>query len=317
MKKIVLYFMCLFLIFSCADRDKEGQVSTPTQDKYQTKNVILLVVDGPRISETWEGVNRENIPNRVSLLSQGVFINNFKNNGTTSTNPGHNAMCSGVYENIRNNGTELPGYPSIMQQWLKYTGADKKKAWVIASKDKLEVLNNCKLSSWKNKFQPSVDCGISGNGSGYRSDAVTVEKVKSVMGQYSPNIIVINLKDVDANGHANNWSGYIDAIKATDASIKEIWDHIQSLPAYKDKTTLIVSNDHGRHLDSNGGFAEHGDDCAGCRHIEFFAMGPDFKKNTTISTGNYEQIDITSTIAELLGVPLEYAKGKVIKDVFK
>ena len=38
---------------------------------------------------------------------------------------------------------------------------------------------------------------------------------------------------------------------------------------YKDKTTLIVSNDHGRHIDSKGGFQNHGDDCAGCRHIEF------------------------------------------------
>lgn len=77
------------------------------------------------------------------------------------------------------------------------------------------------------------------------------------MKKYSPNVMVINLKDVDSYGHANNWNEYIKAIKTTDASIKEIWEYIQSLPAYKDKTTLIVSNDHGRHLDANGGFAEH------------------------------------------------------------
>ncbi|HCM35305.1 MULTISPECIES: alkaline phosphatase family protein [Chryseobacterium] len=315
MKKIFLYFSLLFSILSCSSNDTEAQ--TKTEEKYQTKNVVLLVVDGPRISETWEAANKENIPNRVSLLSQGVFISNFRNNGTTNTNPGHSAMCSGVYENIKNNGTELPGFPSVMQQWLKYTGADKTKAWVIASKDKLEVLNNCKLEEWNGKFQPSVDCGVSGNGSGYRADAVTVANTKEVMKKYSPNVMVINLKDVDSYGHANNWNEYIKAIKTTDASIKEIWEYIQSLPAYKDKTTLIVSNDHGRHLDANGGFAEHGDDCAGCRHIEFFAMGPDFKKNTTISTGNYEQIDIASTMAELLGIPKQYMKGKVIKDAFK
>jgi len=317
MKKIFMYFAMSLSMFSCSNNDNEAQAKVEPKDKYQTKNVVLLVVDGPRISETWEAANKENIPNRVSLLSQGVFISNFKNNGTTNTNPGHSAMCSGVYENIKNNGTELPGYPSVMQQWLKFSGADKTKAWVIASKDKLEVLNDCKLADWKGKFQPSVDCGVSGNGSGYREDAVTMANTKDVMKKYSPNMIVINLKDVDSNGHSNNWAGYIKAIKTTDASIKELWDYIQSLPAYKDKTTLIVSNDHGRHLDANGGFAEHGDDCAGCRHIEFFAMGPDFKKNTTISTGNYEQIDIASTIAELLRVPVQYAKGKIIKDAFK
>ncbi|RXM51949.1 MULTISPECIES: alkaline phosphatase family protein [unclassified Chryseobacterium] len=322
MKKFFLYSMLSLFMFSCSSNDTDAQTLTPTQPtkpeaKYQTKNVVLLVVDGPRISETWEAASKENIPNRVSLLNQGVFISNFKNNGTTNTNPGHSAMCSGVYENIKNNGTELPGFPSVMQQWLKFTGADKTKAWVIASKDKLEVLNDCKLADWKGKYQPSVDCGVSGNGSGYRDDLVTMTKTKEVMAKYSPNVMVINLKDVDSYGHANKWDEYIKAIKTTDASIKEIWDYIQSLPAYKDKTTLIVSNDHGRHIDAKGGFAEHGDDCAGCRHIEFFAMGPDFKKNATISTGNYEQIDIASTMAELLGVPAQYMKGKIIKDAFK
>lgn len=315
MKKIVLFLTSLFLAFSCIDNNNEE--TTPPESNYQTKNIILLVVDGPRMSETWNSASRENIPNRVNLLRDGVLINNFKNKGTTNTNPGHSAMCTGVYERIRNNGTELPGFPSIMQQWLKFSGADKTKAWIISSKDKLEVLNNCKQPDWKDKFQPSADCGISGNGSGYRDDAITVENVKSVMTRYSPNIIVINLKDVDSRGHANDWNGYINAIKTTDASIREIWDYVQSLSAYKDKTTLIVSNDHGRHLDSMGGFARHGDSCDGCRSIEFFAMGPDFKKNTTLSTGDYEQIDITSTMAELLGFPLEYAKGKVIREIFK
>lgn len=318
MKKIALsLFMVLFFALSCRSNENNSTPSPVPQDKYLTKNVVLLVIDGPRMSETWEHATKENIPNRVSLLPQGVFINNFKNNGTTATNPGHSAMCSGVYEPLENTGKELPGFPSVMQQWLKYTGADKTKAWVITSKDKLEVLNNCKLEGWKDKFQPSADCGTNGNKSSSRDDAATMAKAKSIMEKYTPNITVIALKDVDIKGHSNDWDGYIQAIKTTDASIKEVWDYIQSLPAYKDKTTLIVSNDHGRHLDSTKGFANHGDDCAGCRSIEFFAIGPDFKKNATISTGNYEQIDIASTIAELLQFPIQYAKGKVIKDVFK
>ncbi len=131
MKKILLYLMVSISMLSC-NNDTDAQ--TKTADKYQTKNVVLLVVDGPRISETWEAPNKENIPNRVSLLSQGVFISNFKNNGTTNTNPGHSAMCSGVYENIKNNGTELPGFPSVMQQWLKFTGQIKQKHGLLLLK---------------------------------------------------------------------------------------------------------------------------------------------------------------------------------------
>ncbi|HVI45127.1 MAG TPA: alkaline phosphatase family protein [Chitinophaga sp.] len=319
MKKLfaIITTLAVVSVSSCSDPKDVGP-ATPYENGYKTKNVVLLVVDGPRISETWEDSTKQHIPNRVRLLKDGVFISNFMNNGTTNTNPGHSALCSGVYEDIANDGTELPGYPSVMQQWLKYTGADKTKAWIVASKDKLEVLNNCKLADWNGKYQPSADCGTDGNGSDYRSDVITMNQVKNVMKRYSPNILVINLKDVDDRGHNKDSIGYINAIKATDKSITELWDYIQALGEYKDKTTLIVSNDHGRHTAGTrrNAYTSHGDACKGCRHIEFFALGPDFKKNTIINTNNYEQIDVASTIAELLQFPLQYAKGKVIKDAF-
>lgn len=322
-KNLVLLFAC-FTLFACSKDDNTGatdkenpiEVVKPSA-KYKTENVILVSIDGPRMSETWNEPDQKYIPNRVALLKQGVFISNFQNNGMTNTNAGHTALITGVYDTISNNGKELPTYPSFLQQWLKHTKKENNKAWVIVSKDKLEVLNNCKLPEWNGKFMPKADAGVSGNGSGYRDDLVTINNVKKVMVSDEPNIIVVNLKDVDSYGHGKDWNNYIKAIQTTDQNIKELWDFIQKLPAYKDKTTLIISNDHGRHIDGNKtGFADHGDNCKGCRHIEFFAMGPDFKQNVTISTGNYEQIDVASTIAELLNVPMQYQKGKVIKDIF-
>jgi predicted AlkP superfamily pyrophosphatase or phosphodiesterase len=111
MKKFTLLFplISLLLSFSCNDNNESFESAQKVAEKYQTKNVVLLVVDGPRISETWEAANKENIPNRVNLLQQGVFISDFKNNGTTNTNPGHSAMCSGVYESIQNNGKRAAG----------------------------------------------------------------------------------------------------------------------------------------------------------------------------------------------------------------
>ncbi|MTG97302.1 MULTISPECIES: alkaline phosphatase family protein [Myroides] len=327
MKKTIILFSALFTLMACSSddnstkiTDNEKPIEKPEEPgkKYKTENVIILSIDGPRMSETWLEEKQQYIPNRVELLKQGVFINNFQNNGMTNTNAGHTALITGVYDTISNNGKELPTYPSVLQQWLKHSKADSLKAWVIVSKDKLAVLNNSKQQEWNNKYMPATDAGIAGNGTGYREDMVTMNNLRDVMVKHSPNLIVVNLKDVDSYGHGNNWKKYIESIQITDQSIKDIWDYIQALPQYKDKTTLIVSNDHGRHIDGHKtGFKDHGDDCTGCRHIEFFAMGPDFKQNATISTGNYEQIDVASTVAELLEFPLEYAKGKVIKDAFK
>ena len=76
MKKFTLLFplISLLLSFSCSDNNNDSFESTQkVAEKYQTKNVVLLVVDGPRISETWEAANKENIPNRINLLQQGVL----------------------------------------------------------------------------------------------------------------------------------------------------------------------------------------------------------------------------------------------------
>ncbi|HQK98709.1 MAG TPA: sulfatase, partial [Bacteroidia bacterium] len=86
---------------------------------------------------------------------------------------------------------------------------------------------------------------------------------------------------------------------------------------YKDQTTLIVTNDHGRHTAGHlDGFVSHGDSCDGCRHVELFGIGPDFKKNY-VTDWHYEQIDISNTVAELMGFYMPTSKGKVIKNIFK
>jgi predicted AlkP superfamily pyrophosphatase or phosphodiesterase len=288
------------------------------QKQYATKNVIILVVDGPRLSETWNNTGFPNIPNRIALMPQAAIVKNFHNDGKTETNPGHAAIMTGFYEPINNSGLELPQYPSFFQQWLKYTKQPKDKAWVIASKDKLEVLADCKLESWKGTFNPSTDCGVSGNGSGYRDDAITIANTKKVMADKKPNLIIINVKDVDSYGHAGDWNKYLGAIKTTDAYIKELWDYIQSQENYKDKTTFFVTNDHGRHLDGLlTAYKDHGDKCGGCTNIELMAFGPDFKKDYILYDKPYGQVDIATTAAKLLKLPLEFGYGNVMEELFK
>jgi hypothetical protein len=278
----------------------------------KTRNVIVIVVDGARYSETWGDSTHQYIPNLYALRSEGVVVTNFKNNGFTWTDPGHTAISSGNYENVDNSGTELPTYPSMFQSFLKSSGQPIEKSWVITSKEKLQILANCKMPDWQNKYIPRTDCGP-----GYRSDDTTYTHAGNVMRKYHPNLMLINLKDPDVSGHGNYWKGYLKGIQTTDAQIRGIYDQVQSDPIYKDRTTIIITNDHGRHLNGIAdGFVSHGCDCDGCRHIEFFAIGPDFKKGVSLNTA-YEQIDISQTVAKLLNFKMEYSKGKVMAELFK
>ncbi len=284
---------------------------------YKTQNVIIVIVDGPRLTETWNHPTRQFIPHRASMLSEGVYCSKFYNNGTTSTNPGHTAICTGVYESLNNAGAEYPTYPSIFQYWLKTFQRPKSEAWVIATKDKLEVLSDCKDVNWKGTFRPSTDCGNLGLGTGYREDITTFISASTKLTSNHIRLALINFKQPDAAGHANDSAAYLQGILDTDNYIYQFWQQLQNDNFYKDRTTLIVTNDHGRHTAGYiDGFISHGDGCDGCRHIEFFAIGPDFKQDY-ISTTPYEQTDISVTIGELMGFSIPTSNGKVMKDIFK
>lgn len=309
MLKLPTLFWLLLLLSSCNQK-----VHT---NAYKTKHVVVIVIDGPRYSETWGEVNHSNIPVRDSLLQEGVLISTFRNNGPTFTNPGHSAICTGNYENIANNGTQFPTNPSFLQIWLKSNQSFVDKCSIIASKDKLHVLANCNHPKYHNKYLPAIDCGVNGNGTGgYRSDSLTFEHIKVALANQQPHLLIINFKDPDFYGHAADSARYIQAIKNTDKYVGEIWKILQTSPNYKNKTTLFVTNDHGRHLNGvANGFISHGDGCEGCRHVELFALSPDFKKNITLAAA-YEQIDISATIAELLHFRFNTGKGRVMQDLF-
>lgn len=288
------------------------------QNKYKTENVIVLIMDGPRYSETWGDSTHQYIPHFANdMAPHGVIFTDFRNEGPTYTCAGHTAICTGVYQSIKNNGKQWPKKASIFQHWLKTTGKPRNAAWVISSKDKLTVLTDCKDKKWKGQYRPMQDIGNNGLYSGYRDDHTTYVKTIEILDKYKPQLVLVNFKNPDVWGHGNNWENYLSSMKKSDEYIYLIFQHILRSEHYKDKTTIFVTNDHGRHLDGHkDGFVSHGDNCEGCRKINFFAFGPDFKENVIMESGR-DLIDIPVTIGELMGFTLPDSKGEVMTELFK
>ncbi len=186
---------------------------------------------------------------------------------------------------------------------------------MIASKDKLEILSNNQYPGWKDKHLPSLDCGIAGNGTGYRSDSITVVNTMNIMNEYHPSMVFINLRQPDFNGHTGNWDEYINGVRQSDEDSYQIWNFIKTHPFYKGNTAFFITNDHGRHI-APGPFHSHGDGCEGCRRILLYAYGPDFGENKIVEEP-YEQIDISATIAEILQFKMPTSDGEVIQPLFK
>jgi phosphopentomutase len=152
----------------------------------------------------------------------------------------------------------------------------------------------------------------------YGPDRETMVKVKETLSSATPpHLMMVNLLGVDVNGHGNDWKKYLDNIKYTDAYTLEIWNAIQANPMLKDKTTLFITNDHGRHTEGHkNGFVNHGDGCDGCRHISLLVLGPDVPKNQEITT-EAEMIDIPVTIAQMLHIGFPTGKGRFLSEIFK
>ena len=99
LKKLFVLSLILVLGFSFSSKEKS---------KIQSENIIVLVIDGPRYTETWGDSTHAHIPNMYSqLLPQGVLYQDFRNTGFTITNGGHTAICTGVDQNIDNTGKEI------------------------------------------------------------------------------------------------------------------------------------------------------------------------------------------------------------------
>jgi len=294
----------LFLFSFCLSFVGVAQTETP--------NIIIVVIDGARATEAFQDTSYVNVPKMHQLFSEkGTIFSNFKNNGVTNTCPGHTAITTGVYQKMDNTGLELPDNPSIFQYYLKQTGVPREKAWVVTSKGKLEVLANTKEKDWNGQFKPKYSCGA-GRGS-YRDDKLTLQKAEEIITTHQPKLMLVQFKEPDISGHRSSWGDYIKGLQTSDSLTVALWDFVQQQPGYINNTIMLVTNDHGRHTKH---FAHHGDDCDGCRSIFLLAIGKDIPAGITVKE-DYEQIDISATIAHWLNIDMPTSTGKLIKPLIR
>ncbi|MBN2164709.1 MAG: sulfatase-like hydrolase/transferase [Marinilabiliaceae bacterium] len=300
-----------FIIFGC----NEDCNCLDNNNKTQNQKIIILVLDGIRYSETYNENNYLSFFND-SIKQHGVSYSNFYNLGSTYTTAGHTAITTGHYQQINNSGEQLPDSTSIFQYWLKNFNKSRYRAWIITSKSKLEVLGNTSNPTWHNIFLPLTSCGVKGLGSANRPDSLTMKEAISVLTDYEPEMVLINLMEPDIYGHQGNWDNYINAIKRADSLTHKLWTFINTNASYKNSTTLFITNDHGRHLDSiANGFIGHGDNCEGCKHIQLFVFGPKIKKGVIIDSLR-SLIDIAPTITHIFNFDIPYLKGKNMQEIF-
>ncbi len=293
-----------------------GPSGFAAERSYRTRCAVIVVIDGVRYSESFGDPERANIPALAKEFApNGVLYTNFRNEGSTCTNPGHVALVTGRYEAVANNGKQFSSAPTITQLFLKHAKAPSSAAAVIVSKDKLHILSDCTAPGWKGQHVATTSAGKRGFGSGYRDDKDTLQETLKILKRDHPRLVVINFKGPDSTGHSGKRKAYLAAIRECDGYTRELWRALQSDPFYARKTALFVTNDHGRHDDEHGGFRNHGCKCEGCRRLTLVAVGPDFARGRVVKDPA-GQVDLAPTVGELLGFAVPGAEGRVLRALF-
>lgn len=313
----VAFSIYLLIIASSFSVSRVSSLSTASST-YRTRNVFLVVMDGVRYSETFGDPAHRFIPHLWNdLRPLGAIYTNFRNNAITVTVPGHTAMLTGVWQNVKNDGSERPHQPTVFEYYRKETGAPANKTWVVVQHMNLISTDYSDDPEYGKQYGANLDSpGLHKRGElEHTGDVATWDILKSVMNRDHPSLVMVNFGMTDSMGHSGSWAGYANAILDADTLIYYLWLKIQSDPVYKDKTTMFVTNDHGRHLDGvKTGFQDHGDDCEGCRHVMMLVTGPDTKSNVVVDTAR-QLIAVAPTIGALMRFSTPLAKGNVMSDM--
>ena len=293
MKKIInLYLILIFLqSFGCSQETNNSS----------EQNVFIVVIDGVRYSESF-GSEAKYIPHLYNDLAPlGTLFTNFRfaDEGITSTNPGQASILTGNWQLIANDGTEHPNKPTLFEYYRKQFSAKESDCFVVAGKKKLEALAYSSFPEYGIDYKASTKCFDLNN-----NDEVYYSLI-SAIDNFHPKLALVNFPMTDKEAHSGSWDGYIAALENVDSLIYLLYNKIQSDPFYKNNTTILITNDHGRHSND---FTNHGCDCDGCEHIMLLGIGKNFEANKVDGDLHY-QIDICKTVGDIMKFQTPFAQG--------
>jgi len=152
-----------------------------------------------------------------------------------------------------------------------------------------------------------------------RPDVITYMAAREYFKAYQPKVLYIAFDETDDLAHAGEYDQYLKSAHAEDAMIADFWNIIQTNPQYKNKTTLIITCDHGRGNITKDTWHDHGEKIKESGETWFAIVGPDTKSTGEVkSTEQLYQKQYAATISALLGLTFtaEHPIAEPIKEVY-
>lgn len=79
-----------------------------------------------------------------------------------------------------------------------------------------------------------------------RYDELTFIACKEYVLKNKPSVVLLSFSGTDNAGHKKKYDQYLQEANNADRMIGELWRLLQSMPEYENKTTFLITTDHGR-----------------------------------------------------------------------
>ena len=283
-----------------------------------TDHVIFISIDGLRPAAI-ESFTPLEAPNFAKLQAEGAWTHQARTNVTsTSTVPNHVSMATALpvagadghnYTSNRDpaatatlhntKGSYLPSVFDIVHDHGLKTSlyASKSKPVIIDQSydDTTGALDTTGADNGRDKIDVSVI-----------EDAETSQSIVTTFLQNLPtaqyHYSFLHLVGPDREGHGEQWSSteYINAIKRVDSYLGDIFATLETIPAMKDNTLIILTADHG------GEGANHSDTASAENYtIPFYVWGPGVTAGADLYELNSDTRAHPGTTQPLFSAPVQ------------
>jgi hypothetical protein len=135
-----------------------------------------------------------------------------------------------------------------------------------------------------------------------RNDGATGAIALAYLLTWRPRLLYVSFGETDDWAHQRRYDLVLDDLHALDDWFHELWTTVQSVPAYRGRTTLIITTDHGRGRTPRD-WTDHGDKVPGAGEIWLAVIGPDTPPaGEGRDTPQAYQADIAATLLQFFGL---------------
>jgi hypothetical protein len=134
------------------------------------------------------------------------------------------------------------------------------------------------------------------------NDTLTFRIALAYLRKHQPRVLWLGLGQSDDWAHARRYDRLLEYLHLTDGHLAELWRTVQSLDRYRDRTTLIITTDHGRGRTARD-WVDHDTGIQGSQDIWIAIIGPDTPAIGEVrNSPDVTQSDVAATMLQYLGL---------------